>query len=409
MLPWKKVVRAKTAAALPANTYANGTSGVGATLTGTANGALATVDGVTLAANDRLIVDQEATGSHNGFYVVTQLGDATHPYILTRTADADEPGELVNAAAKVSEGSTFADQEWQCTTNAPITVGTTALVFAAASGGGASLTIKDEGTTLTSAPTAINFTGAGVVASNSGGVVTVTIPGGSTSGDFSNVVLLCGFDGADGATSFTDESSYARVGTFNGDAQLDTGITPAIGTAALLLDGTGDFVSFPFSAQLSVANSDDQTIEGFFRCTNVAGGGTKLNTVVSKRNTSGEFTVQVNSTGVLQFSVFSASTPVASIFGTTTLSNGTWYYFAVVRKFGTWKMFLGTPGGTATVEGTADETGVPSGNSGTLDIGREPSSTTRDFTGTIDEIRWTRKQALYTTAFPVPAAAFPRS
>jgi plastocyanin len=146
--PWKVAVRAKTAAALPANTYANGTSGVGATLTGTTNGAMAAVDGVTLAANDRLIVDQEATGSHNGFYAVTQLGDATHPYILTRTADADEPGELVNAAAKVSEGSTFADQEWQCTTNAPITVGTTALVFKPASTklvAGTNVTITDNG------------------------------------------------------------------------------------------------------------------------------------------------------------------------------------------------------------------------------------------------------------------------
>jgi hypothetical protein len=128
-LPWKKAVRAKTTAALAANTYANGTGGVGATLTATANGALAAVDGVTLAANDRVLVDQEATGSHNGIYVVTQVGDSTHPYILTRAADADSGAELVNATVKVSEGTTFADQEWQCTTNATITVGTTSLAW----------------------------------------------------------------------------------------------------------------------------------------------------------------------------------------------------------------------------------------------------------------------------------------
>jgi hypothetical protein len=71
-LAWKQPARAKTAAALAANTYANGTSGVGATLTGNANGALAAVDGVTLAANERVLVDQESAGSHNGIYVVTQ-------------------------------------------------------------------------------------------------------------------------------------------------------------------------------------------------------------------------------------------------------------------------------------------------------------------------------------------------
>jgi hypothetical protein len=132
-LAWKQPVRAKTTAALAANTYANGASGVGATLTATANGGLAAQDGVTLVVNDRLIVDHEATASHNGIYKVTQLGDGSHPYILTRATDADEAAELINAAAKVEEGTTFADQEWQCTTNAAIVVGTTALVFAIAS------------------------------------------------------------------------------------------------------------------------------------------------------------------------------------------------------------------------------------------------------------------------------------
>lgn len=178
-LPWKKAVRAKTATALAANTYANGTSGVGATLTAAASGALAAVDGVTLAANDRVLVDQEAIGSHNGIYVVTQIGDSTHPYILTRATDADSGSELVNATVKVNEGTNFADQEWQCTTNAMITVGTTALVWAEASGGG-TVTIQDEGTAKGSATT-MNFTGAGVTATVSGGVATVNIPGGGGS------------------------------------------------------------------------------------------------------------------------------------------------------------------------------------------------------------------------------------
>jgi hypothetical protein len=136
-LSWKQPVRAKKTAALAANTYANGSSGVGATLTGNSNGALGTVDGVTLAVGERLLVDQEASGSHNGIYKVTQLGDGSHPYILTRTTDADTSAKLVNATVMVSEGSTFADQEWQCTTNATITVGTTALVFAKAAIGDA--------------------------------------------------------------------------------------------------------------------------------------------------------------------------------------------------------------------------------------------------------------------------------
>lgn len=42
-------------------------------------------------------------------------------------------------------------------------------------GGGSALTVKDEGSTLSSAVTSIDFVGAGVTATNTGGAVTVTI------------------------------------------------------------------------------------------------------------------------------------------------------------------------------------------------------------------------------------------
>lgn len=47
---------------------------------------------------------------------------------------------------------------------------------------GSSLTVKDEGTTLTTNVTSFDFVGAGVTASNSGGAVTVTISGGGGGG-----------------------------------------------------------------------------------------------------------------------------------------------------------------------------------------------------------------------------------
>jgi hypothetical protein len=58
---------------------------------------------------------------------------------------------------------------------------TTAFVTAAVAGAGSALAIRDEGTTKTSAATSIDFVGAGVVATNSGTAVTVTIAGGGSS------------------------------------------------------------------------------------------------------------------------------------------------------------------------------------------------------------------------------------
>jgi len=132
---FKGSARAATAAgvALPACTYANGASGVGATLTGNANGALAAQDGVTLVVDDRLLVkDQGGGASHlqNGIYVLTQVGTAGTPFILTRTTDADVAGELTPGfVVSVIEGTENAGTIWQHRTTTTPTVGTTALSF----------------------------------------------------------------------------------------------------------------------------------------------------------------------------------------------------------------------------------------------------------------------------------------
>lgn len=85
----KASVRAATTAALPASTYDNGTGGVGATLTGDANGAIPAQDGVTLILGDRLLVKDQADPIENGIYTVTVVGDGSNPFELTRAVDQD--------------------------------------------------------------------------------------------------------------------------------------------------------------------------------------------------------------------------------------------------------------------------------------------------------------------------------
>ncbi len=128
---WKQPVRVATAAALPAYTYANGASGVGATITANANGALPAQDGVTLVNGDRLLVKDETAGNapYNGIYEVTDVGSAGTPFVLTRTTDADTSLDLLQAAVFTEEGTTQADYAYVNTANAPIVVGTTNLVF----------------------------------------------------------------------------------------------------------------------------------------------------------------------------------------------------------------------------------------------------------------------------------------
>lgn len=84
---------------------------------------LPTVDGVVLVAGDRVLVKNQATGSQNGIYVAA-VG------AWMRSADADENAEVTpSLTVSVESGTTQADTVWQLVTDAPIVVGTTALVF----------------------------------------------------------------------------------------------------------------------------------------------------------------------------------------------------------------------------------------------------------------------------------------
>lgn len=123
-LSWKQAVRAATTVAgTLASSFENGD----------------TIDGVVLATGDRILIKNQAAGAENGIYTVNASGAPT------RATDADSGAELVNATCYVSEGTTLADTQWTCTTNATITVGSTALVFAQLTSGGSTSPTTTEG------------------------------------------------------------------------------------------------------------------------------------------------------------------------------------------------------------------------------------------------------------------------
>jgi hypothetical protein len=93
-------------------------------------GGLLTVDGVATSAGDRVLVRSQTTGSQNGIYVVASGAWTRGPEL--DTSNEVVPGFLVT----VQQGSTLSDTLWIHATNAPITLGTTALTFTQITGGG---------------------------------------------------------------------------------------------------------------------------------------------------------------------------------------------------------------------------------------------------------------------------------
>ncbi|MBB6689864.1 hypothetical protein H7B90_00470 [Cohnella xylanilytica] len=95
----------------------------------TLNG-LQTIDGVVLAAGDRVLVKNQAVGSENGIYLAGSAGWA-------RASDADSAGKLAAGVfVHVKEGIVNGGTGWILTTSGPIELGTTSLVFAQKTGNG---------------------------------------------------------------------------------------------------------------------------------------------------------------------------------------------------------------------------------------------------------------------------------
>lgn len=126
-LDWKPSVRAAT--------------GSNITLSG-----VQTIDGVSVAAGDRVLVKSQSAGADNGIYTVVSGGAWTRAADFSATGG---PGGASSATAGatvfVSEGTTYGNTSWTCTTDDPITLGTTPLSFSQIAGSGSETTAANVG------------------------------------------------------------------------------------------------------------------------------------------------------------------------------------------------------------------------------------------------------------------------
>jgi hypothetical protein len=258
-------VRLATTAALSAYTYNNGTSGVGATITANANGALS-LDGVAVVATNRVLVKNEsgAAEAYNGIYTVTQTGDGSTPYILTRATDFDSSGAGVDQIDAgdfflVTAGSTQANTSWVQQTPLPIVVGTTALVFTQF---GAPITYSaGTGLTLTgtvfslTAPVAVNLGGTGLSAVGTAGNVLTsdgtvwTSQPPSAGGITYTTVKTSSYTAAD--------SEGVQTNTSGGGFTVALPATPAVGDQVIVVDTASSW-----AANNLTVGRNGSTIEG---------------------------------------------------------------------------------------------------------------------------------------------------
>lgn len=317
-LSWKQAVKAATAATFTAN-YANGVSGVGATLTATTNVVLPLVDTISLVVSDRVLVKNQGNTFENGIYIVTSLGAAgTAPWILTRASDSNTAAEVDGSAVYVQQGGTLADTGW--TETATMTaIGTgNPIIWAQFSGSGnyaagVGLTLTGNtfsltspvtpslgGTGTTTAPSAVGQ----ILIATSGNVYTpATITAGTaigiTNASGSVTINNTGVTSNVAGTGISVSSATGAVTITN------TGVTSAIGTAGnITVSAATGAVTFNLGTAGTAGTYGTVTTDTFGRVTSgvvvstVVNGGTGAATLAANGVLLGNGTSAVSATAV---------------------------------------------------------------------------------------------------------------
>ena len=216
---------------------------------------------------------------------------------------------------------------------------------------------------------------------------------------FSNVVLLCHFDGTNGSSSFIDSSAAAHTLTATGSSSLTTAQSK-FGTASLNLASSSAAASSVDSADWDFG-AGQFTVETFFRA-NAAP--TSVQSLVAQwSSAAGQFSWFLGfNAGTFLFFYSTTGSNNPSIGGAVTITPGTWYHAAADRDASNvLRLYLnGAVIASATVALTFFNSNLP------VRIGSD-SSNTRALQGQQDETRITKGVARYAGAFTPPAAAFP--
>jgi hypothetical protein len=126
MAPNDLAVQVIANTALPACTYNNGTGGVGATLTASANNSFPAFDGWTIGLNDYIAINGQATATQNGLYTLTTQGSGSNPWILTRRSPDD--ANIWTNPFCVLHGNKYTNTVW-CSPTIASNIGTDAISF----------------------------------------------------------------------------------------------------------------------------------------------------------------------------------------------------------------------------------------------------------------------------------------
>jgi len=192
---------------------------------------------------------------------------------------------------------------------------------------------------------------------------------------------------------FQDNSGNAHAITASGDPQASTNLP--FGERSVYFDGSGDGLSTAVDTSFNVG-SNDFTIESFGYLTTAG----QFNNIVSAGvDASNGYRLDISTSNNLRLLAYIGGSWSTVITGSTALTTGKWYHFAVTRSGNDFDLW---------VDGVSDATTVT--NSGTIadpttkiEVGAvTTNSLNRSFYGYLSNTRLVKGTAVYTSAFTPP-------
>jgi hypothetical protein len=232
-----------------------------------------------------------------------------------------------------------------------------------------------------------------------------TVAGTIVDPNYSQVTLLISGDGTNGSQSFTDLSNSPRSITAVGNAQVNT-TTKKYGTGSMYFDGSGDYLSIPYSSSFDFGTGDF-TIELWYKSTNTTEN-THATFIACYSGTAGA--TSTNSTWSFKYSGSSGSIEFAYYNGSwgdqitsVGASDQQWHHLAVSRSGTDLRMFK-----DGIIIKTVTGFNVPLTGAGQVcTIGYQSQDANSYINGYMDDIRITKGVARYTANFTPPTYALP--